>query len=524
MSLPNQDRPTHRRLSVALIVRDAADVLATTLQSIRAIADEIIVVDTGSADDTRLIAAQYATRLLGSSWDHDFSDARNYAWEYVTGDWVLWLDAGERLDAEAAEGLRKFIDQQADATKAYMLLVEVPPADGQISGQQAGRIRLVPNYSTLRFEGRVREQLLPSLAANGLAVEGLPWRIVRGSHEHSDKLKLARARRDLHLAELETQERGEHPRLLVAIGESLAAMGQFVEAAAAFRKALDTCAAGSTDMLEAYYGLLASCDSNPELREKQMVWCLEALEVFPFDAQLLCAMGSYLQAQGQLELAGRAYRTAVDYGKIDPQTWHLSNVREVVACCLSVLLQLEGKDDEALQVLEQAAQAEGATYRVRRQIVDLHIKHDRRQAALEHSNLLPCEIEMRESLRTAVRGACLAAKRNWLAAQAYLHAAYKSGCRDPICLRWYAVTLLSTGEVGTAEPILHQWLQREPRNLEARRYLENLTAGQTGLAAADEPADRHGMRLRLDTAQVFGAGILPSHAGLPMTQVPTEAS
>ncbi|MEN6493336.1 MAG: glycosyltransferase, partial [Thermoguttaceae bacterium] len=81
------------RLSVAMIVRDEQDVLAASLESVRSIADEIIVLDTGSADQTPTLARKLGAKVCRAGWDDDFSAARNRLLEEVTGDWILWLDA-----------------------------------------------------------------------------------------------------------------------------------------------------------------------------------------------------------------------------------------------------------------------------------------------------------------------------------------------------------------------------------------------------------------------------------------------
>ena len=67
-------------------------------------------------------------------------------------------------------------------------------------------------------------------------------------------------------------------------------------------------------MLEAFYGILAALDQLPGARDKQLALCQEALAAFPFDAQLLCAMGNYLQQQGRIDLACRSFEAAARFG------------------------------------------------------------------------------------------------------------------------------------------------------------------------------------------------------------------
>jgi len=71
------------RLSVAMIVRDCAEPLAATLDCVQNLADEIVIVDTGSRDKTREFASKRATRVVDFAWSDDFSAARNAALDYV---------------------------------------------------------------------------------------------------------------------------------------------------------------------------------------------------------------------------------------------------------------------------------------------------------------------------------------------------------------------------------------------------------------------------------------------------------
>lgn len=459
------------RLSVAIIARDCHEALAATLDNVRSIADQIVVVDTGSSDATRKTAVNYGAQVVEQRWDDDFSAARNAAWPHLQGAWVLWLDADERLSPDDAQSLRRFVQTEPAPDCAYALFVAVPSAPGSIAGERVARIRLVPGGRNLKFEGRVRETLRPSLSAAGIRIQSLPWQLVRSARQHDREIKRFKAERDARLAELEIREHGEQPATLLALGEAVLQLGNPTGASACFRRAIEISAEGSTSIREAYYGLLTCYDADPAQRHQQVEVCLEALSRFPLDAQLLCAMGGYLQAQDQLELAARSYRTAFEYGEIDRETWHVADIGQIAAICLNLIYQAQNKDDMAREVLVAALSQAESSSRVRRHLIDLDIKHDRRREALEEVDRLPAETPHREALRTAVRGACLAAKQSWAPALGYLQTAYTAGCRDPICLRWLSLALMSIGEPDTALPILRQWQAVEPRSIELQKYL-----------------------------------------------------
>ena len=465
---------SHRRLSVVVIARDEEEVLGDTLASIAPIAEEIIVVDTGSSDGTRDVAREHGARVIDEPWDDDFSKARNRGLREATGDWILWLDASERLAADCVEPLRSFIQNDVEPKKAYLLMIEVPPEAPGASAEQVGRIRLMPNVSDIEFTGRIRETPRSSLEQKGISLEVTPLKILRTAREHDPEVKRRKAQRDLRLIELEMNASGRRPDLLVALGEIHAAIDEQAKAAELFRAAVAASPNGSTDQLQAYYGLLTTFTDSAEDREAQLAACVRSLGIFPFDAQLLCAMGGYLQSQGRPDLARRSYEGAYQVGQVNPEIWHLADVGELSALCLVINYQLEGQEDQAKQVLEDSLKRFPESNRLRRHQLEVQVRDGNVKAALAALDRLPEPPVEVEALRTAIRGACLAAQQNWISALAYLQTAYSAGCRDPICLRWLAAALMASGNHEEAEAILRDWQSRDPQNPEIATYLEAL--------------------------------------------------
>jgi glycosyltransferase involved in cell wall biosynthesis len=85
----------HPSVSFALIVRNEEAKLPACLESIAGIADEIIVVDTGSTDRTKHVTAAFGAKVFEFPWIDDFAAARNECIRHVTGEWISWL--GRRL-------------------------------------------------------------------------------------------------------------------------------------------------------------------------------------------------------------------------------------------------------------------------------------------------------------------------------------------------------------------------------------------------------------------------------------------
>jgi tetratricopeptide (TPR) repeat protein len=192
----------------------------------------------------------------------------------------------------------------------------------------------------------------------------------------------------------------------------------------------------------------------------------------------------------------RAYRTTYEHGQINPGVWHVSNIHEIATVCCSLTLQLLGRNEEAVQVLIDAIPIEPNSLRIRRHLLELYIKAGQRELALEQLDQFPRDFPNREALRSAVRGACLAAANNWISAKAYLKTGYNAGSRDPICLRWYAATLIASGEVKEARPIVDQWLEIEPGNTAAHHMRQMLVQN------LEQPAaDGTQRQVRIDSSE-----------------------
>ncbi len=147
-------------LSLCMIVRDEAQNLPLCLQSVRGVVDEIIVVDTGSTDETIAIARSYGATVYEQTWQHDFAAARNYALQFVEGEWVLVLDADEVLLPSCIDELKKAI-QSPDSIVITLLRQEI----GAEQTPYSLISRLFRRHPQLRFERPYHESIDDSVMA-----------------------------------------------------------------------------------------------------------------------------------------------------------------------------------------------------------------------------------------------------------------------------------------------------------------------------------------------------------------------
>lgn len=148
------------RISVCLIAKNEEDFIGRCLASVKPIAHQIVVVDTGSSDRTVEIAKEHGAEVFQFAWNDNFSDARNAAHEHARGDWVLILDADEELPLESHENLWK------DVAQSNALGLRIPICNVHESSNSVTYVpRLFRNAPALFFVGRVHEQIYTAVIA-----------------------------------------------------------------------------------------------------------------------------------------------------------------------------------------------------------------------------------------------------------------------------------------------------------------------------------------------------------------------
>jgi glycosyltransferase involved in cell wall biosynthesis len=148
-----------------MVVKDEERVLPRCLDSIGHLADEIVVVDTGSSDATRNVAVRYGAKVSGFDFTRiDFSAARNHGLSLATGRWILVLDADEVLDASSIPLIRELAARDDNA--GYYLerlnhgVIPKKPTRDHV-------VRLFPNRRNYRYHGRVHETVDASILGGG---------------------------------------------------------------------------------------------------------------------------------------------------------------------------------------------------------------------------------------------------------------------------------------------------------------------------------------------------------------------
>jgi glycosyltransferase involved in cell wall biosynthesis len=221
-----------------MIVKNEEKTLPVCLESVKAIIDEIIIIDTGSTDKTVEIAQLYGAKVYSFGWIDDFSAARNESLRYASGDWILYLDADERITPENAAKIRGVI-KNPDIT-AVNMIEHIPQEEGNLFKTTASDYcRLFRNDPRIRFSGRVHEQILPAVNAIGGNVLKSSIRIDHWGYAVSETKRTERARRNLSLLLKDIGDNPDDPFVWFNIGLAYKTLGNTEEAINALTKAVE---------------------------------------------------------------------------------------------------------------------------------------------------------------------------------------------------------------------------------------------------------------------------------------------
>ena len=181
------------RLSVCMIVKDAEQTLERAIRSVLPFADEVVVVDTGSADGSVEIARRLGAKVGHFAWRDDFAAARNASLEMATGTWVLWIDADDFVPATEWPKLQQLKLEKPD--KAFMFILRNEGA----AGEKCWQLRMFPNRPGVRFVFPVHEQVTPSLQELGIPITTANIEVVHTGYSSEE---VVRAKKEKYLGYL----------------------------------------------------------------------------------------------------------------------------------------------------------------------------------------------------------------------------------------------------------------------------------------------------------------------------------
>ncbi len=264
------------RISLCMIVRDEQECLLRCLESAKPFVDEMIIVDTGSTDDTVAIAESFGAKVVHQPWMDDFSAARNRSIAEATGDWILALDADETLSPEAGR------DLQLHAGNPEMLCASFDMRCAEADGQESvvSMVRAWRRRDDVRYRYRIHEQILPDLW-QVIKAEGLKKTHCRGEIYHEGYLpEIVEARgkeqRNLRIFALQLEETPDDLYILYKYSDYMRRFPEYSDRV--------------VELLERAYSIMQTL---PEADLKRLT----------YSGQITAILGEILQRDGQIDHA-----------------------------------------------------------------------------------------------------------------------------------------------------------------------------------------------------------------------------
>lgn len=215
-----------------MIVKDEAHCINSCLESVKGLADEMIIVDTGSSDQTIEICESHGAKVYAYKWNNDFADARNYGLSLSTGDWILWLDADEELDSET----KCKIPEVLAKTHAHLLSLPVLNYYGNTMPVNKDhfflihQLRLFRHDQNITFQNRIHETLRLPKEITEKDIESIPISIHHYGYLQNVVEMKQKGKRNIKLLEHELSTSTHSPWIEYHLASEFYRQGEYQQA------------------------------------------------------------------------------------------------------------------------------------------------------------------------------------------------------------------------------------------------------------------------------------------------------
>lgn len=333
-----------------MIVKNEEANLARCLSSVRSAVDEIIIVDTGSVDQTKWIAKNAGAKVISREWQDDFSIARNASVALATGEWILFLDADEALEPGSAEALRRIAEGEHEGY--FIKVINLIGDAGSVETSPDLIFRMYRNKPQYRFRGAIHEQIVDViLEQNSQASFQIAEDVVIRHYGYLNQqiIDKDKKNRNLALIKKELENDPDNKTLRYHYGIELYRADQFAEAAAELTKTANTVDPGVI-----YYPKLLRYIALAHYGARNYDAALEAislgLKFFPDYADLYYYGGLIHLEQRSFAGAYECFQFALAMPEQPAHYAPFSGSRGFRACYqMGHLAELFGNEEEALR-------------------------------------------------------------------------------------------------------------------------------------------------------------------------------
>ncbi len=313
------------KISACYIVKNEASTLPVSLASLAQYVDEIIVIDTGSTDETVKIAKEYGAAVFHFIWQDDFSAARNYALDKAGGDWIVFLDADEYFTFDTAVNLRAVLKKYDETNRRGALLIHLYNIDTDNGNEiidDTLTLRIFYNNAAYRFEGAIHEELYEQgePIRDLYVVSATDLKLLHTGY--SSHLSIAKAKRNLKLLLQELSVTNHPERLYMYLADAYWGLDEKEKARHYAQLDVDNGRRATTYASRSYRILLQLSLEDGEDLKTRLQLCQRAVNDYPespeFRADLAecwAALGNYNQAVEEMTIALQNFR---NYKGIEP--------------------------------------------------------------------------------------------------------------------------------------------------------------------------------------------------------------
>lgn len=297
-------------ISLCMIVKNEEKYLAQCLESVKAVVDEIVIVDTGSSDKTKEIAASFGAKVYDFEWNDDFSAARNFAKSKTTMNWILQLDADEYFEQNEAQKITNAV-QNSLSQALSIRIINLKTKDTTSSTHT--NIRLFRNSSDISYEYCIHEQpyykgkSIEDFEHSDISIMHLGY--IKEIVDEKDKRN-----RNLRLLDKELKKRPHDKFIVLNIASEYLATGDYQRAIYYYQKATNN--GMNTSLLQKVILKMAIAYEESRRSEEALLLLRKGQKLFPTYTDLVFLEAEILQKNTQEKQAEELFTMCLSMGEV----------------------------------------------------------------------------------------------------------------------------------------------------------------------------------------------------------------
>ena len=343
-------------LSCCIIAKNEAHRLTSLLKSLSPVCEQIVVVDTGSEDNTIQVAKDMGAEVSFFPWNDSFSCARNKSLKEARNPWVLYVDADDQISENS---LRSIAELKKNLPEKAFAFVIQSTQDG-ITGISSAQIRMFPNVEGLEFKYRVHEQIRPALMKKGIPIIFKEINIIHTGYTDQNAVT-AKQERNIKLLEKDLMDYPDDGFLHYMAGMAWLDLKKYASAKEEFLKAWEL----SIAYLDKHHVALGAALELVELALKKeqirqpdvMTWLEKAEDIEKNYPRCLYLRGRLAYKENDMNNSLKSLNRLMDYQMPDLLLpININMLKTMGAALMSQIYIKTGRPKDAISILDQAEQ------------------------------------------------------------------------------------------------------------------------------------------------------------------------